>query len=341
MTELFDVMAETGAHRIIALNDAASGLRAIIAIDDVTLGPACGGIRTQPYRTTIDAFADVRKLSSAMTLKCAIAGLDAGGGKTVVMDHPDMDRASAFRKLGKYIEELGGLYRCAGDLGTTHQDLLHVAESTQYCNISGEELGDATGTTIVNGIRACATERGITDLSKLSIAMQGTGLIGAGVARALARLGTHVLIADVDTIRARALASEIGGRVVDADSVLTQDVDIISPCAIGGILTPESAAAIKAWAICGGGNNQLSSPKVADQLALRGIGYVPDFLASSGAVIIGTCQTLMNTDPKPILAAVEDTTRTILRTAAEKVCSTVVVAEQIARDRVAAKGALT
>ncbi|OYU00828.1 MAG: hypothetical protein CFE36_13645 [Sphingomonadaceae bacterium PASS1] len=96
MTELFEVMAETGAHRIIALNDAASGLRAIIAIDDVTLGPACGGIRTQPYRTTIDAFADERKLSSAMTLKCAIAGLDAGGGKTVVMDHPDMDRASAW-----------------------------------------------------------------------------------------------------------------------------------------------------------------------------------------------------------------------------------------------------
>jgi leucine dehydrogenase len=222
MTELFEVMAETGAHRIIALNDAASGLRAIIAIDDVTLGPACGGIRTQPYRTTLDALADVRKLSSAMTLKCAIAGLDAGGGKTVVIDHPGMDRGSAFRKLGKYIEELGGLYRCAGDLGTTHHDLLNVAENAQYCNISGEELGDATGTTIVNGIRACAAERDITDLSKLSIAVQGTGLIGAGVARALARLGAHVLIADVDTIRARTPASEIGSRFVDADSVLKQ-----------------------------------------------------------------------------------------------------------------------
>lgn len=335
MTEIFGAMESVGAHRIIVLRDDDTGLRALIAIDSVTLGPALGGIRTQRYPSTDAALKDVTTLAAAMTRKCAIAGLDAGGGKTVVVDHPGMDRERAFRRLGAYIEELRGLYRCAGDLGTTHLDLLRVAEATQYCNVSGEALGDATGTTIVNGIRACAAERGIHDLSRLSIAVQGCGLIGAGVAHAMAAHGARVLVADVDTARAKALADEIGGRVVPPEDVLVQPVDIISPCAIGGVLTPVCAEEITAWAICGGANNQLSGPEVADRLAARGIGYVPDFLASSGAVISGACVSVMHTDPAPLLAAVEETARAVLRAAAVEGCSTLTVAERMARERIA------
>jgi leucine dehydrogenase len=335
MTDVFDAMIGAGAHRILVLRDDATGLRAIIAIDSVTLGPALGGIRTQHYANTEAALEDVSKLAAAMTRKCAIAGLDAGGGKAVVLDHPGMDRARAFRRLGAYIEELGGLYRCAGDLGTTQQDLLHVAQSTQYCNTSGDALGDATGITIVNGIRAAAAERGITDLSQLSIAVQGCGLIGASVARAMAAHGARVSVADVDSVRAKAVADEIGGGVVPPENVLMQNVDVVSPCAIGGVLTPARVDEIRAWAICGGANNQLSSPEVADLIAARGIAYVPDFLASSGAVIRGGCLSVMHTDPAPLLAAVEGTARAVLRAAADERCSTVTVAERMARQRIA------
>lgn len=339
MTAIFEMMDTVGTDRLVMLRDGKSGLKAIIALDSLVLGPAFGGIRTQPYATVAAAFADVAKLSRAMTLKCAIAGLDAGGGKTVVIDHPGMERGAAFSRLGSFIEEFGGLYRCAGDLGTTHHDLLNVAGTTQYCDVSGEALGDATGVTILNGIRACAAARDITDLSSLSIAVQGAGLIGAGVARAMAALGARVLIADLDGARAKALADELGANVVDSASVLAQDVDIISPCAVGGVLTMESVASIKAWAVCGGANNQLSHPQVGDVLASRRIDYVPDFLASSGAVIMGVCRSSMHTDPQPILAAVEHTARDILRAAQERGCSTVSVAEDMARHRIAAKGA--
>lgn len=211
MTDIFEELSCAGANRVLALRDQVSGLRAFIGLDDVTLGPACGGIRSLPYNSTAAALADVARLSAAMTLKCAIAGLDAGGGKTVVMLHPEMDRPAAFRRLGEFIEDLGGLYRTAGDLGTTIQDLLHVAERTAYVDTSGEQLGRATGQGIVNCIRACMRNRGLAALSELHIAVQGCGLIGAGVARSMAEQGARVTVADVNEERAKALAAEIGG----------------------------------------------------------------------------------------------------------------------------------
>lgn len=334
MNDVFDAMAAQGAHRILMLNDTRSGLKAIIALDDVTLGPACGGIRSQPYESFELALTDVAKLSQAMTLKCAIAGLDAGGGKTVVIDHPRMNRADAFRALGAYVQELGGLYHCAGDLGTSFEDLTHVAEKTSFCDLSGEDLGAATGVSVVNGIRACAAQRGITDLASLKIAVQGAGLIGESVARAMAAHGAHIRVADVDAVRAAKLAADIGGEAVPADSVLMQDVDIVSPCAIGGVLTPEVVAGLKAWAVCGGANNQLGDASVADQLAARDIGYVPDFLASSGAVILGACRNIMKVDPQPFLAAVEVTARQVLEQSQDKGLSTVEIAKLIARSRI-------
>jgi leucine dehydrogenase len=333
---IFEELADSGAHRVLAVRDQASGLRGFIAIDDVTLGPACGGIRSLPYPSTGAALADVAKLSRAMTLKCAVAGLDAGGGKTVVMLHPEMDRAAAFRRLGEFIEDLGGLYRTAGDLGTTHQDLLHVAERTKYVNTSGEQLGRATGQGIVNCIRACARDRGRADLAGLRIAVQGCGLIGAGVARSMAGQGAKVLVADVDEARARALAAEVGGDWRPAESILTADVDIVSPCAVGGILTPQVAREIRAWAICGGANNQLSDPAVDTLLAERGIVYVPDFLASSGAVIDGIARSVMNTEPDPLIAGLEETALSILRRARSEGRGTDAVGRAIARARIEA-----
>ncbi len=336
MTDIFEDMAASGAHRVLMLRDPASGLRAIIALDDVTLGPACGGIRTRAYPAIRDALNDAHKLAAAMTLKCAIAGLPAGGGKTVVIDSPRMDRAAAFRSLGRTIADLGGLYRAAGDLGTTIEDLRHAAEASDYVDTSGAQLGEATGTGIVNCIRAAAAERSIDRLAGLTVAVQGCGLIGAGVATALAAEGARLVVADVDAARADAVAAALGGRAVGADAILTVEADILSPCAIGGILTAQIVPAIRAWAICGGANNQLASAAAGTALAERGIAYVPDFLASSGAVIDGIARSVMRTAPAPLIDRLYDTARHVLARARAERRPAAEIGEEIARDRIRA-----
>jgi leucine dehydrogenase len=334
MFDFFEELSSAGAHRILALQDKGSGLRAFIALDDTTLGPACGGIRTLAYNSTAEALTDVAKLASAMTLKCAIAGLDAGGGKAVVMLQPEMDRAAAFRRLGDFIEDLGGLFRTAGDLGTTYEDLLQIAKRTSHVNTSSNQLSTATGQGIVNCIRACASDRGLTGLDGLQIAVQGCGLIGSGVARSLAAQGAKVTVADVDENKAKILANEIGGKWITADKILTTEVDIISPCAVGGVVTPQIVNDIRAWAICGGANNQLSDKSVDALLAARGIAYVPDFLASSGAVIDGIARTVMNSDPNAFIARLEETALLILQQARKEGSGTDAIGRALALSRI-------
>jgi leucine dehydrogenase len=334
MVDVFAHMQSVGAHRLLVLADAETGLRAIIALDDLTLGPACGGVRTKAYADLGAAMEDAAALARAMTLKCAIAGLPAGGGKTVVMDHPGMDRARAFQRLGAYVEDLGGLYRCAGDLGTTQDDLLEIAKFTRHVNTTGVRLGDATALTVMNGIRACADHRGV-GLQGLRIAVQGCGLIGAGVARAAARAGAQVFVADVDASAANALAGEIHASILDPQTVLLADVDIIAPCAVGGVVTPAAADAIKAWAICGGANNQLSGDHVAERLHARGILFIPDFLASSGAVIDGVSAAITGLPPEATIEATYDTARALLATTAADGITPLDAARGLARARIA------
>lgn len=337
MTDLFDELDGTGTRRVLLLRDRDSGLRAILAIDDLTLGPAMGGIRTRQYPSATEALRDARNLAAAMTLKCAIAGLPAGGAKTVVLQTDDMDRPAAFRRLGEFIEDLGGLYRCAGDLGTTTEDLLNVATTTVHVNTGGDRLGLATGTGLVNCIRAVAALRGRDGLGGLRVAIQGCGLIGGGVARALAREGGRLILADIDAGRAAALAGEVGGVAVPADDILTVEADILAPCAAGGVLTDALVPRIKAWAICGGANNQLARPEVGAALAARGIWYVPDFLASAGAVIDGAARLFdASGDPAPYLARLGATARTVLEIAVRDARPTVEVATALARERIAA-----
>ncbi len=337
MTDVFDDLAAANAHRVIVVRDAASGLRAITAIDNVALGPGFGGIRTMVYPSTAAAFVDAQKLAAAMTLKCAIAGLPAGGAKTVVIDHPEMSRADAFRQLGRYINDLGGLYRCAGDLGTTAEDLDHVAEYTSYVNTTGAQLGTSTGIGIVNCIRACADHRGLGGLQGLRVAIQGCGLIGAGVARMLHAAGAILVVADVSPARAQMLADKLGAGAVPADVILTQDVDIIAPCAVGNVISADVAQSMTAWGVCGGANNQLTADAVAADLAARGILYVPDFLASAGAVIDGVSLSLPGGEStEQRLAAMYDTARVILREADAAGSTTTAVATRMARDRIAA-----
>ena len=333
MSDIFNVMDSAEAARVLLLRDAASGLRAIIALDDLTLGPACGGIRTRAYPDIRAALVDAQQLAAAMTLKCAIAGLPAGGGKTVVLDHPGLDRPAAFRALGAHIEALGGRYRAAGDLGTTRQDLLHAAERTRYVNTTGVELGTATGEGVVNCMRAVAAERGVA-LADLTVAVQGCGLIGAGVARLLAAQGARLIVADLDEAVAAALACEVGGTIAPVADILLAPCDLVAPCAVGGVLTTEVIERMAAWGVCGGANNQLSDAGALEAMARRGIVYVPDFLASAGAVTYGIAHDLGDGDPAPLIARLQTTTAAVLAAARREGISTVDAARRLARARI-------
>lgn len=310
---LFDLLATRGAARCLLWTDEDSGLRAVVVLDDLTLGPAAGGTRTRAYASMADAVADAADLARAMTLKCAISGLDAGGGKAVILDRPGMDRPRAFARFGEFLEELGGLFRTAGDLGTTLEDLLAMARHSKFVVTAEADQSAASARTLLRSIEACAEIAGKRDLRGLRVAIQGCGSIGASAARALAEAGASLLVADVDGGRAAAVASATGASVVAPDEILVADCDVLSPCAIGGVLTPEVAEEVRAWAVCGAANNIVASPAAERRLQERGVLFVPDFIASAGAVILGVCRSIMHvTDHEQRIEAMRETARAVL-----------------------------
>lgn len=338
MAGLLETLAQSGGHRCLLVSRPRASLKAIIALDSFVLGPAMGGIRTQPYVDDDAAMADAVRLASAMTLKCAIAGLDAGGAKTVVIAQPNMDRLAAFQALGEYIEELGGLYYAAGDLGTGQDDLLAAASMTKYVATEGADLADAAGLAVLRCIEACVDHAGRGRLQTLRVAVQGCGDMGAAVARAVAKAGAEVLVADVNGERARRLAEEVGATVADPRAILLADADVVAPCARGGVIDIEVARQMKAWAICGAANNQIADAEAERALIARGIVAVPDIVASAGAVIRGAAaRGLGPSDYRAAIGALGATTRAILAEARASKRPPRVVAEAMARARIAAK----
>jgi leucine dehydrogenase len=293
-------------------------------LDDLTLGPGVGGIRTHPYGSLREGVVAAARLARAMTVKSALAGLDAGGAKAVVLDHAGLDRERAFEVLGERIEELAGLFRTAGDLGTTASDLAAVARTTRYVHTETETLSEAVAHGLVRCMEACVRAReaapiveaapvvGAGDgaqvpgshegrpptLAGLRVAVEGCGVIGAAVAEELARAGATVLVADLDEGRARSVARDSGATVVPPAALWEAEVDIVAPCAMGGTVTERRASEVRAWAVCGAANNQLASEAVAEVLRGRDVLFVPDVIASAGAVIEGIGRTVMKLDDR-------------------------------------------
>jgi len=322
----------------IAVSDASCGLRAFVVLDDLTLGPAAGGVRTLRYANEGEALKDAKRLARAMTIKCALSGLDAGGGKTVVLDHDGLDRSRAFEVLGRRIEQLGGLFRTAGDLGTTSNDLAAMARTTQYVHADDAPLTAAVARGLLRCVEALAVHRERGPVGKLSAAIQGCGAIGGAVATALSDAGVSLLVADVDVQRAKAVAARTGARVVDAKDVLMADVDIVCPCARGGVITGEVASELRAWAVCGAANNVLEDASAEEALQARDVLFVPDVIASAGAVVDGIGKTVMGlSDRGPLIDRLGDTARDVLARAATKRRSASGIAEALAFERIAAR----
>ena len=291
-------MTALSHEKVVVRTGTRSGLPLIVAVHSTALGPAAGGVRMKAYDDWRDGMEDALRLSEAMTLKCAVAGLPFGGGKTVLPLPPDHVLTPEVRRdlmldLGDAVEELGGAYVCAEDVGTTAYDLAVVRERTSYAYCLPTEQGgigepsEPTSVGVLGALGAtCERLFGAASPAGRHFTVIGLGQVGGRVARRLAAEGAVLTVTDVDAGK-RALADELGARWVEPAEALGVECDVLVPCALGGLLTPASIAELRCAAVCGAANNQLSEADVADLLHERGILWAPDFVANAGGVIFG------------------------------------------------------
>lgn len=289
-----DVLA--GDHeQVVFCHDAASGLRAIIALHSTALGPALGGTRFYPYPSTADALADVLHLSRGMTYKNAVAGLPLGGGKAVIIGDPQRDKSpELLRAFGRFVQSLGGRYVTACDVGTFVVDMDVVGETCDFVTGRSEANGGAgdssvlTSLGVFQGMRAAAQHRwGTPTLAGRRVGVSGVGKVGHLLVGLLREDGADVVVTDVSTAaldRVRAEHPQVKS-VASTEELVSSFMDVYAPCALGGALTPEVVQQLQAQIVCGAANNQLADPEVADQLMARQITYAPDYLVNSGGVI--------------------------------------------------------
>jgi leucine dehydrogenase len=322
-------------EQIILFRDAAIGLEAALVLDHSGLGPAAGGIRTRTYASFADALADAKGLARAMTLKCALAGLSAGGGKMVVRVVPGFDRRAVFARLGDEIQRLGGRFRTAGDLGTTAEDLEEVAGRSEYVHTQTGSLAGAVARGHLRCVEAgCGLGQGAS-LDGISVAVQGCGDIGQAVIRTLSARGASLSVADLNPARVEEVRDVRGVRAVDPEGILRAEVDVLAPCAVGGVLTGEVAKRLRAPLICGAANNIVSDGAVGEQLAQGGVKVVPDIIASAGGVVEGIGKTVMGLAHRgPLIDQLGETAREVLDEASRGGMSAQGVAEQLAVRRI-------
>ena len=331
-----ETLEQYGSKRLFWFTDRPSGLRAVVCIDDLTLGPAAGGVRTRSYASEKEALEDVCGLAQAMTRKCALAGLAAGGAKALVLEHALIDRPAAFTKLGEFIEELGGIFRTAGDLGTTTDDLKAMAKGTQYVHTDTSRLAGSVARTTLRSMEAALEGLGESGVRGQRVLVQGCGDMGEAVARQLAGAGAKVLLSDLVTERAAALAEDIGGEVIGSAYWSTTQADVFAPCAVGGVIDDEIARKLDVRVVCGAANNVLAEDEAGDTLMERGVMLVPDVLSSSGAVIDGIGRSVMGlADRGHLLDEIRDTTFVILKMAQEENIAPHRVAMDVADARLA------
>ena len=293
MTALFETMHAQDYEQVVFCADRSAGLSAIVAIHDTTLGPALGGVRMRAYATEADAVTDALRLAQAMTYKAALAGLDYGGGKAVVIgDHTTTQREMLFRALGRSVESLNGHYIPTEDMGTSTADIELVRKESRF-GVGREEAfgggGDPSPMTawgIFCGLRACLEELdGAADFQGKTVALPGLGKVGYPLARFLHEAGARLIVADVDETRTQKASAELQAHVVSTQDIYTQECDILAPCAAGGLFHQETIPRLRCRIIGGGANNQLLTDEDGDALQARGILYAPDFAINAGGLI--------------------------------------------------------
>jgi len=291
---LFNELANKEHEQIVMCSDPEVGLKAIIAIHNTTLGPALGGTRMWNYESEEAAIKDVLRLSRGMTYKAAISGLNLGGGKAVIIGDPHTEKTEAlFRSFGRFVDGLGGRYITAEDVGMTEREMEWIYSETKFVTGIPKALGGSgnpspvTAYGVYMGVKACAKKAyGNDSLQGKRIALQGAGNVASHFARHAAKEGAKLFICDIYDDKAKALAKEVGGEVVDADAIYGLDVDIYTPCALGGVINDDTIDHFNCDIIAGGANNVLDEEdRHGQMLHDKGILYAPDYVINAGGII--------------------------------------------------------
>jgi len=290
----FDDSAFDAHERVVFCHDADTGLKAIIAIHSTALGPAAGGTRLWSYANDDEALHDVLRLAQGMSYKNAMAGLKFGGGKAVIIKTPDYDGSAAlYERYGEFVDQLQGEYVTAEDVGMSVDIMEMVARKTKYVaglsRQEGQAGGDPSPKTsfgIFKGIEAAVRFKlGKESMNGLTVAVQGVGHVGYYLCKFLHEAGAKLVVADINENRVKRIADEFDGRGVALDDILSQEVDVIAPCALGGIMNATSIPKLQSTIIAGGANNQLETLEDGQRLHDAGVLYAPDYVINGGGII--------------------------------------------------------
>ncbi|WP_261565152.1 Leu/Phe/Val dehydrogenase [Frankia gtarii] len=350
MTSLFGPVRDH--EQVLLCSDQRTGLRAIIAVYSTALGPSLGGTRFHPYADDDVALADALALSRAMAYKAACAGLDFGGGKAVIIGDPARDKSEPLlRAFGRHIASLGGRYITACDVGTYVDDMDVIARETRW--VSGRspahggsgDSGVLTAYGVFEGLRAAARHRwGASDLAGRRVGVSGVGKVGRRLVGHLVADGASVIVADVDPAALARVRAEFPSvqTVADPDQLFDLDLDVYSPCALGGGLNAETVTRLRAEIVCGGANNQLATPDIGRRLADAGVLYAPDFVVNAGG-LIQVADEIEGYSPQRArarAARIFDTTAEVLRLAHDEDVTPATAAERLAERRIVEVGRL-
>jgi valine dehydrogenase (NAD+) len=324
-----------------------SGLRAIVAIHSTALGPALGGTRFRPYPSVADGLADVLRLSKAMSYKAAMAGLELGGGKAVIIGDPSVLRSpQLWQDYAAFLDSFGGRYYTAEDVGTSQADMDELGRHTRFVtgrSVEAGGSGDPSPVTAFGVFRAMqAAARclwGSDSLAGRRIAISGVGKVGGTLAELAAGDGAKLVVTDVDESAVRRIVEATGASVADPGEIHRTPCDVYAPCALGGALNDETVPELACEVVVGAANNQLARPELAEALRARGIAYVPDYVANAGGIINIAYERDRSYDPdaaRAHVARIYDTVVALFDEASRTGATLEAIADQTAERRIAA-----
>jgi leucine dehydrogenase len=347
--ELFGLMNEYQYEQIVLCHEPYTNLRAVICIHNTTLGPALGGIRMWPYENERDAIIDAMRLARGMTFKAAVAGLNLGGGKSVIIGDPRKDKSEAlFRALGRFVDTLGGRYIAAEDVGTATEDMDYVAMETPFVTGIDQVRGGSgdpsplTALGVFQGIRAAAQQvHGSPDLRDMRISMQGCGNVGRHLSKMLAEAGAKLTVTDIHDDNVARVVESTGATSVAPDKILDVPCDIFTPCALGGVINDANLSRLMASGdmriIAGAANNVLESDRMGKVLHDAGILYAPDYVINAGG-LINVSEELGGYNPeraRKLVSRIYDNLTNVFELAKEQGIPPHEAAQQVALKRIA------
>lgn len=341
---IFERMEEYDYEELVFFQDRSTNLQAIVAIHSTVLGPALGGCRFWHYTSERAAIDDALRLARGMTYKASVAGLNLGGGKSVIIGNPKTHKTEALLlSFGRFVNTLRGRYIVAEDVGTSIEDMAVIQRETN-CVVGVETgrggSGDPSPVTaygVLHGMKACTKAVFKTkDLDGLTVAIQGAGHVGYNLAKYLSKEGARIIITDVYKKRARQVVDEFGAEYVAPDKIYSVKCDIFSPCALGGILDDKNIRKLKCKIVAGSANNQLKADRHGDKLEERGILYAPDYVINAGG-LINVAQEMKGYDRSRALhkaARIYNSVARVIRIAKEEKIHTHLAADMLAERRI-------